>query len=95
MSLNYLFSGPQETNAALLVCVLQFWYQHKQVRDSRHHLTHELSDAYKPQDGGIHYGEMEVAEVNLADMNPEDIRVSMSCKQFCMQRSPGNFISSQ
>lgn len=57
--------------------LLQLWYQHKQVRDSRHHLSHELSDAYKPQDGVL--GDMDVAEINLADMNPEEIRV---CPQF-------------
>lgn len=73
------FARSQLTNTLVLILVFtpKFWYQHKQVRDSRHHLTHELSDAYKPQDGGVHYGEMEVAEVNLAEMNPEDIRAEL------------------
>ena len=44
------------------------------MRDSRHHLTHEPSDAYKPQDGL--YSDIDVAEVNLSDMNPEEIRVN-------------------
>lgn len=56
------------------VC-FQILYNQKPVRDSRHHLTHEPSDAYKPQDGI--YGEIDVAEVNLSEMNPEEIRVSL------------------
>ena len=34
-------------------------------------------DAFKPQDGitGTNNSDMDVGEINLADMNPEDIRV--------------------
>jgi hypothetical protein len=37
-------------------------------------------DAFKPQDGitGTNSSDMDVGEINLADMNPEDIRVSLS-----------------
>jgi hypothetical protein len=36
-------------------------------------------DAFKPQDGitGTNSSDMDVGEINLADMNPEDIRVSL------------------
>ncbi|CAH1396029.1 unnamed protein product [Nezara viridula] len=50
-------------------------YQSKPVRDSRHHLTHEPSDVYKPQDGI--YGEIDITEVNLSEMNPEEIRAEL------------------
>ncbi|XP_066909068.1 metabotropic glycine receptor isoform X2 [Halyomorpha halys] len=50
-------------------------YQSKPVRDSRHHLTHEPSDVYKPQDGL--YGEIDITEVNLSEMNPEEIRAEL------------------
>ena len=65
--------------------MFQFWYQHKQVTDSRgtrHYQTQEYScripvDAFKPQDGitGTNSSDVDVGEINLADMNPEDIRV--------------------
>lgn len=37
-------------------------------------------DAFKPQDGitGTNSSDVDVGEINLADMNPEDIRVSLS-----------------
>jgi hypothetical protein len=36
-------------------------------------------DAFKPQDGmaGNNSSDMDVGEISLADMNPEDIRVSI------------------
>jgi hypothetical protein len=36
-------------------------------------------DAFKPQDGitGTNSSDVDVGEINLADMNPEDIRVSL------------------
>ncbi|XP_046675546.1 probable G-protein coupled receptor 158 isoform X1 [Homalodisca vitripennis] len=72
------FARSQLTNTLVLMLIFtpKLWYQHKQVRDSRHHLSHEPSDAYKPQDG-ILYGDVDVAELNLADMNPEDIRAEL------------------
>ncbi|XP_073988558.1 G-protein coupled receptor 158 smog isoform X2 [Rhodnius prolixus] len=59
----------------LLIFAPIILYNQKPVRDSRHHLTHEPSDAYKPQDGI--YGEIDVAEVNLSEMNPEEIRAEL------------------
>ncbi|KAJ8865830.1 hypothetical protein PR048_033352 [Dryococelus australis] len=66
---------------------LQLWYQHKQVTDSRstrHYTTQEYSarlplDAFKPQDGvtGTNSSDVDVGEINLADMNPEDIRAEL------------------
>ncbi|XP_075212212.1 G-protein coupled receptor 158 smog isoform X2 [Lycorma delicatula] len=73
---NFARSQFSSTLVLMLIFTPKVWYQHKQVRDSRHQLTHELSDAYKPQDG-LHYGEMDVSEVNLADMNPDDIRAEL------------------
>ncbi|XP_054285265.1 probable G-protein coupled receptor 158 isoform X2 [Macrosteles quadrilineatus] len=72
------FARSQLTNTLVLMLIFtpKLWYQHKQVRDSRHHLSHEPSDAYKPQDGVL-YGDMDVAEVSLAEMNPEDIRAEL------------------
>ncbi|KAL1124190.1 hypothetical protein AAG570_001960, partial [Ranatra chinensis] len=65
------------TSTVVLVLVFMptMLFTHKPVRDSRHHLTHEPSDAYKPQDGM--YGDIDVAEVNLSDMNPEEIRAEL------------------
>jgi hypothetical protein len=67
-------------------CNLQLWYQHKQVRESRGTRHYEYScrmpvDAFKPQDGltGTNNSDMDVGEINLADMNPEDIRVITRC----------------
>jgi len=66
--------------------MLQLWYQHKQVTDSRGTRQFEYScrmpvDAFKPQDGltGTNNSDVDVGEINLADMNPEDIRVITCC----------------
>ncbi|XP_024085570.1 probable G-protein coupled receptor 158 isoform X2 [Cimex lectularius] len=66
------------TVVLLLIFAPIMRYDQKPVRDSRHHLTHEPSDAYKPQEaGGGIYSEIDVAEVNLAEMNPEEIRAEL------------------
>jgi hypothetical protein len=38
-------------------------------------------DAFKTQDGltGTNNSDIDVGEINLADMNPEDIRVNTRC----------------
>ncbi|RZF43571.1 hypothetical protein LSTR_LSTR008084 [Laodelphax striatellus] len=64
------------TLVLMLIFTPKLWYQHKQVRDPRHQLTHEPSDAYKAQDG-LPYADMEISEVNLAEMNPDDIRAEL------------------
>lgn len=60
-----------------LIPCCQILYKGKPVRDSRHPLTHEPSDACKPVEGQ-YFPELDVAEVNLAEMNPDEIRVNDS-----------------
>ncbi|XP_063240109.1 probable G-protein coupled receptor 179 [Bacillus rossius redtenbacheri] len=65
----------------------QLWYQRRQAGDSRaarRYTAQEFSartplDAFKPQDGVATPGggEADVGEINLADMNPEDIRAEL------------------
>ncbi|XP_068084648.1 metabotropic glycine receptor [Anabrus simplex] len=76
------FTRSQLTNTAVLLLIFmpKLWYQH---RGTRHYLPHEFStraplDAFKPQDGvtGTN-SDVDVGEINLADMNPEDIRAEL------------------
>lgn len=59
----------------------QLWYEQRHSKAGRAQcLAQDLSakvplDAFKPQDGNAPDA-ADVAEINLADMNPEDIRVS-------------------
>ncbi|KAF6214717.1 hypothetical protein GE061_009460 [Apolygus lucorum] len=64
------------TIVLLLIFTPIILYKGKPVRDSRHPLTHEPSDACKPVDGQ-YLPELDVAEVNLAEMNPEEIRAEL------------------
>nr|CAD7259120.1 unnamed protein product [Timema shepardi] len=83
------FTRSQLTSTVVLLVIFipKLWYQHKHVTDSRstrHYLTQEFSarvplDAFKPQDGvtGTNNSDVDVGEINLADMNPDDIRAEL------------------
>lgn len=70
------------TLTLLLVFVPKFWYQHKQVRSLGQEYSCRIPvDAFK--DGNAHgpltgnNSDVELGEVTLADMNPEDIRAEL------------------
>lgn len=72
------------TIVLLLVFIPKWWYQHFQVnksRVSRNYLMQESGrgplEAFKPQDGVTATNSDVEGEINLADMNPEDIRAEL------------------
>uniref|UniRef100_A0A8D8QWF4 Probable G-protein coupled receptor 158 n=1 Tax=Cacopsylla melanoneura TaxID=428564 RepID=A0A8D8QWF4_9HEMI len=75
-----VFIRSHVTNTMVLLVLFfpKFWYHYKQHRDLQAQLTHEPSDVYKTtQDGAAGYiSDIDVSEVNIADMNPDEIRVS-------------------
>ncbi|XP_023712991.2 probable G-protein coupled receptor 158 [Cryptotermes secundus] len=80
------FTRSQLTSTVVLLVIFtpKLWYQHKQVTDSRGKRHYEYScpmpvDAFKPRDGitGTNSSDVDVGEINLADMNPEDIRAEL------------------
>ncbi|XP_021920133.1 probable G-protein coupled receptor 158 isoform X3 [Zootermopsis nevadensis] len=80
------FTRSQLTSTVVLLVIFtpKLWYQHKQVTDSRGTRHYDYScripvDAFKPQDGitGTNSSDVDVGEINLADMNPEDIRAEL------------------
>ncbi|XP_074029464.1 G-protein coupled receptor 158 smog isoform X1 [Leptinotarsa decemlineata] len=71
-----------QTLALALIFLPKFWYQQKQVRNLAQEYSCRLPvDAFK--DGSVHgpltsnNSDVEVGEVTLADMNPEDIRAEL------------------
>lgn len=83
--LAYFFRSQLTSTVVLLVIFTpKLWYHHKQMTDSRSTRHYEYScrmpvDAFKPQDGmaGNNSSDMDVGEISLADMNPEDIRAEL------------------
>nr|XP_018900451.1 PREDICTED: probable G-protein coupled receptor 158 [Bemisia tabaci] len=74
------FIRSQLTNSLVLLLIFspKFWYQQKQTRDFlEHSLNHELSDVIKADKDGILFTEVEVTEISISEMNPDDIKTEL------------------
>ncbi|XP_077285240.1 G-protein coupled receptor 158 smog [Arctopsyche grandis] len=66
------------TVVILLIFTPKLWYQHKQVRSLAQEFSCRLPvDAFRAGEAGALTADGDVAELNLADMNPEDIRAEL------------------
>uniref|UniRef100_T1IIA3 G-protein coupled receptors family 3 profile domain-containing protein n=1 Tax=Strigamia maritima TaxID=126957 RepID=T1IIA3_STRMM len=70
----------QITVTVILILVFgpKLWYYHRPPReDPEHRGEHTVHETVKLQDGVTSNGEVDIGEINLADMDPEDIRAEL------------------
>ena len=79
---------------AIILVVLQLWYAHRPPEDehyrARAYSSSDVHDSILPESMKLHVGvnsngDVDVGEINLSEMDPEDIRVSVDgCVYHCV-----------